>query len=625
MSLKTRLRLSIVALVVGVVLALSVLNLRSIADVKFADLLERSTFVTQQVQSTLLRRLSEQMSAYPATSSLEETKAVWTNIVRQDRDMASFLRDTLASSRTEIEIQITGEDGVILASSDPTRIGRKAEPLPAFADWKEFSYWRQLTGTFSDRSNYEVTSALGVAGQSQPVFRIRVLISALLLRNTLEPQLWNIALAFMISLAGALALAILASNIAFRPLARVSDAIDRIARGEPPGGETPVSKTGDKEVAAIESKLQVLGQQFRGARADAVDLRSNIQQLMGRMEEAVLLFDRDDKLVMAGRAAEKVFGRGRWDLMGQTVDDLFPASTPHGAVVRGAIEFRKSLKDSRVEVQREGEPAARYLMDIEPMESFPDHDRVGTLITLRDAESRQEIGTRLDLSARLAAISRLTAGVAHEIKNPLNSIALHVEVLRARLDDADPEAERELAVISNEISRLDRVVKAFLDFNRPVDMKFSEVDAGDLVAEITALTGPEAARRGIEIELRQSSGPLMLRADRDLLKQAILNVVVNGVDAMNAGGRLLIEVKRAGAECVIGITDQGPGIPAQVRDKIFNLYFTTKQHGSGIGLAMTFRAVQLHNGTIDFTSEEGRGTSFWLRFPLLDEGKPVVQ
>jgi signal transduction histidine kinase len=247
---------------------------------------------------------------------------------------------------------------------------------------------------------------------------------------------------------------------------------------------------------------------------------------------------------------------------------------------------------------------------------------VGTQITLRDAETRREIGTQLDLSARLTAISRLTGGVAHEIKNPLNSIALHLEVLRARIENRDAAAESEIGVISREITRLDRVVKTFLDFTRPLDLSLIEVEAGQLVGEIATLMEPDARKRNIEMTVDTGPGGLILRADRDLLKQAVLNVVMNGIDAMSNGGRLRIAVKKAGADCVIGVADQGGGIPAELRDKIFNLYFTTKEKGSGIGLAMAFRAVQLHNGTIDFASEEGKGTSFWLRFPLLEsDGK----
>jgi signal transduction histidine kinase len=614
MSLKARLRISIVVLVVGVVVALSVLNLRSVATAKFGDLAERATTTAQQVQTMLVQRLAQQTAASPAAATLAETKALWTAIVENDPALERLLEDTLASSRTILEIQIVGEDGRILVSSDPASAGKPAKPLPSLADWSDKNPWSQLIDVFGGNEDYGVVMPLGVAEQAEPIFRIRVIYSSVLLRNTLEPLVQQLGLALSVSFLAAVLLAILASNIAFRPLARVSDAIDRIARGESPPA-APAGKEEPKEVAALESKLLMLGQQFRGAREDAVHLRGNIEQLLERLEEAVLLFDRDDRLIMAGRAVEGLLGRGRWELMGRTFEDLFPPSTALGAAISGAVGFRRPLKDAPITIERNGQAPVRLLVNLELLESFPSRDRLGTLVSLRDAESRREIGSQLDLSTRLAAISRLTGGVAHEIKNPLNSIALHLEVLRARLGDQCQEAEQEIEVISKEITRLDRVVKTFLDFTRPMDLHLDAVEAVALAQEVATLVTPEAVKQGIQVTLDSDPAPLVLEADRDLLKQAVLNVVVNAVDAMKHGGRLEISVKRAGPDCVFLVSDQGGGIPPDVKDKIFNLYFTTKDKGSGIGLAMTFRVVQLHNGTIDFVSEPGKGTTFWLRLP----------
>lgn len=617
MSLKTRLIASIVSLVVGVVLALSALNLHSVATALFGDLAERARMTAQQVQTMFTRRLDQQIATAPPAKTFDETKEQWAGIVERDEEIPRILSDTLASSRTIIEIQIVGESGKILASSDPRSAGKDAQPLPSLVEWAKQSPWTQLIEVFSGRGNYAYVLPLGVEQQAAPIFRIRVVLSALLLRGTLTPLVQRLALALSLSFLAAILLAVLVSNIAFRPLARVSSAIDRIALGEFPK-DPPAGKDESKEEAVIESKLHMLGQQFRGAREDAVEMRGNIEQLLERLEEAVLLFDRNDRLIMAGRAAESILGQGRWEALGRTIEDLFPASTPLGAAVRSALEFRRSLRDYPIAIEREDQQPVRLLVNLELIESFPSRERLGALVTLRDAETRREIGTQLDISTRLAAISRLTGGVAHEIKNPLNSIALHLEVLRAKLGDRDLEVDREIDVISNEITRLDRVVKTFLDFTKPVDLVLTGVEAVDLAKEIATLVGPEASKRNIAVVVEAEPGAVMVRADRDLLKQALLNVVMNGVEAMQNGGRLGVEVKRAGSECVIGVYDQGGGIPPELRDKVFNLYFTTKSKGSGIGLAMTFRVVQLHNGTIDFTSEPGMGTTFWLRFPALE-------
>jgi hypothetical protein len=225
-------------------------------------------------------------------------------------------------------------------------------------------------------------------------------------------------------------------------------------------------------------------------------------------------------------------------------------------------------------------------------------------------ESRRQLERQLDVSARLAAISRLTGGVAHEIKNPLNAMALHLEVLRSRLDTEQPEVD----VIAREIKRLDTVVKTFLSFNRPVELQARPIDLGQVVEQVIALVSIDAQAKNIQIDTALTD-KLWLSGDPDLLKQAILNVVNNGLEAMSEGGKLDIRTEWIGADCQVRIADAGAGIPPEIQDQIFNLYFTTKEQGSGIGLATTFRVVQLHSGTIDFVSEPGRGTTFRLRFP----------
>ena len=167
--------------------------------------------------------------------------------------------------------------------------------------------------------------------------------------------------------------------------------------------------------------------------------------------------------------------------------------------------------------------------------------------------------------------------------------------------------------------RLDRVVKTFLDFSRPVEVRLVEVDLAALVREVADLMTPQAGLARIDLEFHAPAGrePAAIRGDADMLKQAVLNLVTNALDAMKDGGHLRLTVHRAADAVVLEVADDGPGIPPELRQKVFQLYFTTKPKGSGIGLAMTYRAVQLHNGTIDFTSEDGRGTTFRLQFPAV--------
>jgi signal transduction histidine kinase len=235
-----------------------------------------------------------------------------------------------------------------------------------------------------------------------------------------------------------------------------------------------------------------------------------------------------------------------------------------------------------------------------------------------DAGTRQALEQQIALARRLTAINSLTGRVAHEIKNPLNSISLRLEMLRSRIADESPDAEPEFAILSEEVMRLDRVVRTFLDFNRPVELVLEDVDVGQSVAEIVNLIDPEAAQQGIDLSLDRPPEAVTVKGDRDLLKQAFLNIAVNGIEAMPDGGKLSIDVEKNRSHCAVRIHDTGPGIPREQREKIFQLYFTTKPRGSGIGLAMTFRAVQLHGGTIDIESESGKGTTFRVTLPLAE-------
>jgi signal transduction histidine kinase len=232
----------------------------------------------------------------------------------------------------------------------------------------------------------------------------------------------------------------------------------------------------------------------------------------------------------------------------------------------------------------------------------------------------ERVATQLDVAKRLSAISQLSSGVAHEIKNPLNAILLRLDLLKVRLGDQDEEVAQELDILSKEVLRLNRVVTTFLDFSRPVEVHLEDVDLVSLAREVAELIRPQANAAKIDVLFKSTEESAAMRGDPDLLKQALLNLVTNAVEAMSAkGGKLVVQVSRAGANWVLEVVDTGPGIPPELRPKVFQLYFTSKSKGSGIGLAMTYRAAQLHNGTVSFSSESGVGTTFRMEFPATVE------
>jgi signal transduction histidine kinase len=240
---------------------------------------------------------------------------------------------------------------------------------------------------------------------------------------------------------------------------------------------------------------------------------------------------------------------------------------------------------------------------------------IGALLTLRDAESVRRIQDEIELSRQMSASGRTTRGVAHEVKNPINAIELHLQLLQSKLKQIDPDTRRHMDIIGSEIHRLDRVVQILVDFTRPRDLRLEEIDLRRLLEDVIMLATPDTDQHGVTIKRRLGTEPLGVRVDADVMKQAILNVIINGMQAMPNGGTLNISARRDEDSILTEIRDQGIGIPHELQEKIFELYFTTRKGGSGIGLAQTYQALQWHYGSIDFETVEGQGTTFRLRLP----------
>ena len=261
----------------------------------------------------------------------------------------------------------------------------------------------------------------------------------------------------------------------------------------------------------------------------------------------------------------------------------------------------------------------RLLINLEFSPDDNNPNLATAILRARDAAGHHELEAQLGTSLKHDAINRVTGSVAHEIKNPLNSIAIRLDNLQAWATAKFPEAEKEILNIFEEVNRLDRVVRTFLDFTRPVTLSKQKLDVVALAAHVAEMLNPDAARRNVRMRFNGDTKSVFVQGDRDLLQQAIINIVSNAIEAMPNGGSLNIEVVQSGGECAIVVSDTGVGIPEEVREKVFDLYFTTKQNGSGLGLPMAFQTIQLHGGTIDIASQPGQGTTFHVRLPLIAE------
>jgi len=609
MTIQAKVTLRYGLLVVFMAGAISAVNVALETEQQFSSMLERA----REFDDLAVSQLTQAVNTGSPTPAFEDALA--------GPGLAYMLQQImLKSNNAVLEIAVVDENNGILLDS----ISQPGGTLPMYEDFGALvkrTNWLQKLDILWKGARYYQVESLPQRTPAGKLLYVRAVIDTQFIRIDIQPKLEKSLTVAFLAVIGAVCLTFLFSAVAFRPLVRLRRQLDLVASGDydpEPGVSPDPSAPATDEFAAMSSKVNLLGERLRGAQVEVSDLRGNIEHLFQDLEDAVFLFNRERRLVFASGSVEKLLGRARNDLAGQSVDAIFPPSSSLGLLVAEAAESGKPIRNRRVPVTSESEIPAGVpilLLSVDPIHAAPGGGS-GLLVRLRDPEAQRKIGRQLQIADRLAAIGKVSGGVAHEVKNPLNAILLHVEVARAKLASGDTDVAPQMEIIAREILRLDRVVKTFLDFTRPVELNLATVPLDALVGEIVELARPQAASARIRIEVRQQGEGAEVRVDRDLLKQAVLNVVMNAMQAMPDGGELRFESSATAETAGIRISDTGPGIPPELRDKIFRLYFTTRKEGSGIGLAMTFRIVQLHDGTIDFTSEPGTGTTFAIRLPL---------
>ena len=511
------------------------------------------------------------------------------------------------------EVTIVDKDDVVLVSSDPSLVGKTALRKPPFSQLVQSSFVRQVRALAEQARIYEVDYPFKLRGN--PFGEVRVAVSTALLFNDIRPRLQRWGTIALLALVLSTFLAAVVSGAALAPIRDILAQLERISVGVydvPATAAKEPSETTD-ELGQVRQKIQQVGQQLRGVHEIFSSLRENMNSVMAGLEDGLLLFTKDARAVMVSPAAEKFLGAPAADFLGRRVTDIFPPGHPlFEALHLDGDQLTEGASETEVHTAE-----GRRRVGVSVQEIQGAGDRMGALITLRDLDSIESINTQLQVSERLAAVGRITAGVAHEVKNPLNSMRLWLENLKESLPaEADGAALQAVHVLDAEIDRLDAVVKRFLDFSRPMDVRLEPTQLANLLREVLEVAQPQLQKANVQVARLLPIGIPEVFVDRDLLKQAVLNLVLNAVEAMPTGGQLQLTLSRRGEMAEITVGDTGKGIPTEDRQKVFQLFFTTRPGGSGIGLASTFRIVQLHNGSINFTSEVGRGTTFRIELPL---------
>jgi signal transduction histidine kinase len=602
---KTIIVLVITLMVTTMVTAFSILYISQILRLRITNAKETATSLTHQLAYAAANAVPDFSSTSIDTSNPSAVRRALADYVQTDVALSNLLQSDPGDWRFIYDVCIVDVNGKALLHTNASMVGKVIPPRPDFQQVVNARFREQMRLVFSPAEVYDVTYPLELNGQ--PFGTIRLGVQTVFLKSEVQTRLMRSAYISITLVFVSLFLAAGISNLALGPLKKISRNLDSVSAGDAEALYGDESRR--DEYGLVSLKIANLGRQIRDSREIFSALKDNVDQLMSKLQDGLMLFARDSRVVLVSAPVEGFLGRPRAELLGHTVHEIFDQESLLGAALLEAFERRRPLS------QREFEAAGGKRVQVSLDFVQERTSQIGALLIMRDAESVRRIGDEIEMSRRLSASGRLTRGVAHEVKNPINAIVLHLQLLRNKLAQPEPDTRRHMDIIDTEIRRLDRVVQTLVDFTRPRDLHLEEVDLRRLMEDVAQLAAPDAEQHGVIIQRLMPQQRLPIKVDIDLMKQALLNVVINGVQAMPEGGLLAISARRENNTVVAEIRDEGKGIPQDMRDKIFELYFTTKKDGSGIGLAQTYQILQWHYGSVDFESAEGSGTVFHFHIP----------
>ena len=604
---KTIIVLTIALMVTAMVSAFSYLYISQILRLRIANAYETATNLTHQLAYAAGNAVPDFSSTAVDTSDPAAIRRAVAEYVQTDIDLNNLLQSDPGDWRFIYDVAIVDTTGKALLHTNASMVGKIIPPRPDFQQVVGARFRQQIRLVFSPAAVYDVSYPLALNGA--PFGTIRIGVQTVFLKSEVATRLMrslyiSVALVFL-----SLLLAAGISNLALGPLKQINRNLDSVT-----AGETDVlsdDENNHDEYGLVTLKIANLGRQIRDSKEIFSALKDNVDQLMAKLQDGLMLFSRDSRVVLVSAPVEGFLGRPRGELLGRTVQQLFDRTTLLGAALLDAFERRRPLSEREFEVA--GGKRVQVSLDFVQEKN----SQIGALVVMRDTEPVRRIGDEIEMSRRLSASGRLTRGVAHEVKNPINAIVLHLQLLQNKLAQQEPDTRRHMDIIDSEIRRLDRVVQTLVDFTRPRDLHVEEIDLRRLLEDVCQLAAPDAEQHGVTIERHMPEQKLPIKVDVDLMKQAFLNVVINGVQSMPQGGTLTISARGENGVAVAEIQDQGSGIPKDMHDKVFELYFTTKKEGSGIGLAQTYQILQWHYGSVDFESAETTGTIFRFQIPLI--------
>jgi signal transduction histidine kinase len=588
---------AVTLLALFIVATTTAIHLSQLSQVVVAEVLRQADLISRQIYAQTRRTLARNPRSQPVAA------------LKEDEELRGLLDDSVGYSPDLVYALIADRTGRSILHTEHAKEGVVALPQPSLTGLIDLDPLSRFLALYRGGRVYETSLPLLLDGE--PFGNIRLGVSTTLVRRELTAGIKRSLIIAGIALPLAWLASLWLAHLILQPIRTLAGEVDRMRRGEFEGG---ASLGAGDEFQELSSQLQRLGQELQADRIATLSERVPLQHVVDQLEDGVIFLNPERRVLFYNKAAEGVIGQVVDEAVGMLLEELLPRGHPLDPLVPVVAAGGGPAHDTTLTLSQDGR-SKEYLVSVFPVR---DAARImGTVVLLKDLESVKVVQSLVSYSAKLAALGRLTSGVAHEVKNPLNAMMIHVELLRDRLAVPSPEVQQSLDIIGSEIQRLDRVVQGFLRFMRPQELSLKALDVNALLGSVAALLEAEWQARGVRFRWELDPALPAIRADEELLRQAFLNILQNACQAMPDGGTVSIGTVREGRDLIrVSITDEGVGIPPENLERIFKLYFTTKAEGSGIGLSIVYRIIQMHDGAIEVQSEVRRGTTIVVRLPV---------
>ncbi|BDD85674.1 two-component system sensor histidine kinase NtrB [Desulfofustis limnaeus] len=352
--------------------------------------------------------------------------------------------------------------------------------------------------------------------------------------------------------------------------------------------------------------LLFMSQGMRVARKTLANMKLYTNNIVESIPLGIITLDKANRVVSCNHNTEEIIGRPAPELRGATVQELFP-DCPFDARQIRLAEFDRSIEcetsDGR---HRPLELRGSSLQNIEG-------DEIGSVLVVRDMTLIKDMERQLERSRRMAALGKMAAGIAHEIRNPLGTLKGFAHYFR-NLTVMNDEGQAYADLMISEVDRLNKTVSGLLQFARPRAPHLIPVSLDELFERTLALMTSDFTQQGVAVRVAGAS-QVIVEADPELLQQVLMNLLKNSIDAMAGGGTITLSVQEDTGQVRIRVSDTGCGMSEQDRERMFDPFFTTKKTGTGLGLAVSHQIVEQHGGSIDVETASGRGTTITINLP----------